>query len=186
MHVHPTKLPEVLLLEPDVFADERGFFLESWNAATFATHHINVQFVQDNHSHSARDVLRGLHYQLHHPQGKLVRVVSGAVLDVAVDIRRGSRHFGEWIAVELSAANHLSCYIPPGFAHGFCVLSESADFLYKCTAPYVPGDEYGIIWNDPDVGIEWPCREFIVSQKDSSNALLSSMENKLPVYQGRS
>lgn len=156
MNITPTSLPEVLLIKPRVFGDPRGFFLESWNRRTFAEQGLDIDFVQDNHSRSARGVLRGLHYQLHQPQGKLVRVTSGAVFDVAVDLRRSSPHFGKWTGHELSADNHHMLWIPPGFAHGFLVLSESADFMYKTTAYYAPEWDRGIRWDDPDIGVAWP------------------------------
>jgi len=182
MNISPTRIPEVLLIEPDVFGDQRGFFLESWHQQKYAAQGFDVDFVQDNHSRSTHGVLRGLHYQLQQPQGKLVRVVTGAVFDVAVDIRRGSPTFGQWVGAELSADNHHQLYIPPGFAHGFCVLSETADFLYKCTTFYAPQDEHGILWNDPAIGIEWPGRDFMVSEKDAANSRLDDMSDQLPVY----
>jgi dTDP-4-dehydrorhamnose 3,5-epimerase len=154
--VHDTPLPGVQLIEPKVFGDDRGFFLESWNAAAFAAAGLDLSFVQDNHSRSARGVLRGLHYQIVEPQGKLVRVVSGAVFDVAVDIRRSSPHFGRWTGAELSADNKRMLWVPPGFAHGFIVLSETADFLYKCTTLYAPAHERSIAWDDPAIGVDWP------------------------------
>ena len=169
MKVIPSNIPDVLIIEPDVFGDERGFFMETWHADKYLAQGIDASFVQDNHSRSRRGVLRGLHYQLKRPQGKLARVTSGAVYDVAVDIRRGSPTFGQWVGVELSADNQKQIYVPPGFAHGFSVLSESADFLYKCTDFYAPEDEHGIIWNDPDIGIDWPDEDFFVSEKDSKN-----------------
>jgi dTDP-4-dehydrorhamnose 3,5-epimerase len=155
--VTPTALPEVLLLQPRVFADARGFFLESYNRREFerATGLAPV-FVQDNHSRSARGVLRGLHYQLGEPQGKLVRVAQGRVFDVAVDLRRGSSTLGRWVGVELDAASHRQLWIPPGFAHGFLVLSETADLLYKVTAAYEPSQERALAWDDPHLGIDWP------------------------------
>ncbi|HLO92867.1 MAG TPA: dTDP-4-dehydrorhamnose 3,5-epimerase [Burkholderiaceae bacterium] len=158
MNVIPTRLPEVLLIEPRVFGDARGFFTESWNQQAFdQAVGSEVRFVQDNHSRSARGVLRGMHFQLPpHAQGKLVRVVSGRVFDVAVDMRRDSPRFGQWEGYELSADNHRQLWIPPGFAHGFLVLSESADFLYKTTNYYAPQAEGALAWNDPTVGIEWP------------------------------
>lgn len=156
MKVTPTTLPEVLVIEPKVFGDERGFFLESWNQRAFAQAGIDARFVQDNHSRSARGVLRGLHYQLRHPQGKLMRVVAGRVFDVAVDIRRGSPNFGRWAGVMLDATEHKLVWIPPGFAHGFCVLSDSADVFYKATDFYAPDDECAIAWNDPDIAVAWP------------------------------
>ena len=156
MIVTETALPGVLLLEPKVFGDDRGFFLESWNARSFAEAGLDLTFVQDNHSRSARGVLRGLHYQLKHPQGKLVRVTAGTVFDVAVDVRRTSADFGRWVGYELSDANKRMLFIPPGFAHGFLVVSETADFLYKCTTLYDAPDDRGIAWNDPAIGIDWP------------------------------
>ena len=157
MQVIPTAIAEVLIIEPRVFGDTRGFFYESFNQKAFnqATG-TNHQFVQDNHSRSSKGVLRGLHYQVDHPQGKLVRVARGAVFDVAVDIRKSSPTFGKWVGVELSEENHRQLWVPPGFAHGFVVLSETADFLYKTTDYYAPAHERSIAWNDPDIGIEWP------------------------------
>ena len=184
MKITPTEIPEVLVIEPDVHGDARGFFMESWHARKYAELGLGVPFVQDNHSRSRRGVLRGLHYQLHQPQGKLVRVVTGRVFDVAVDIRKGSPTFGRWVGIELSEDNHRQFYVPPGFAHGFCVLSESADFLYKCTDYYAPEDEHGILWNDPAIGIEWPGSDFLVSEKDAANGLLSEMGDVLPRYEG--
>lgn len=155
--VTATRLPEVLLLQPRVFGDARGFFLESWNQRVFdGAVGQSVRFVQDNHSRSARGVLRGLHYQLQQPQGKLVRVVTGRVYDVAVDMRRDSPRLGQWVGAELSADNQRMLWIPPGFAHGFLVLSETADFLYKATEYYAPADEHTVAWNDPTLGIDWP------------------------------
>lgn len=157
MQVTETALPGVLILEPKVFGDARGFFMESFNARTFQeVTGVKADFVQDNHSRSAHGVLRGLHYQCQQPQGKLVRVVQGCVWDVAVDLRKSSPHFGKWVGVELSEANHRQLWIPAGFAHGFVVLSESADFLYKTTDYYAPAHERCIIWNDPTIGIQWP------------------------------
>jgi dTDP-4-dehydrorhamnose 3,5-epimerase len=155
--VTPTAIPDVLVLEPKVFGDARGFFYESFNARDFAeATGVDVQFVQDNHSKSAKGVLRGLHYQIQHPQGKLVRVVQGSVFDVAVDLRKSSPTFGRWAGVELSADNCRQMWVPPGFAHGFVVLSESAEFLYKTTDYWYPEHERGLLWNDPAIGIEWP------------------------------
>jgi dTDP-4-dehydrorhamnose 3,5-epimerase len=156
MNIIHTDLPDVLLIEPKVFGDARGFFLESWNRKTFADVGLALDFVQDNHSRSARGVLRGIHYQLNQPQGKLVRVVSGAVFDVAVDLRRSSPRFGKWVGYELSAENQRMMWVPPGFGHGFLVLSETADFLYKTTAYYAPEWDRGVRWNDPAIGIQWP------------------------------
>lgn len=160
-----TRLPEVLLIEPRVFGDARGFFLESWNQQVFdEAVGQTVRFVQDNHSRSAQGVLRGLHYQLTQPQGKLVRVVAGRVFDVAVDMRRDSARRGQWVGVELSADNQRLLWIPPGFAHGFLVLSESADFLYKATEYYAPADEKTLAWDDPSVGVAWPLADGLLPQ----------------------
>ena len=157
MKVTATAIPDVLIIEPKVFGDARGFFFESFNQKAFneATG-TNHQFVQDNHSRSGKGVLRGLHYQIEKPQGKLVRVVRGAVFDVAVDIRKSSPTFGKWVGVELSEVNHRQLWVPPGFAHGFLVLSDSAEFLYKTTDYYAPAHERSMLWNDPDVGVVWP------------------------------
>ena len=182
MNVVPTDHPEVLVIEPDVFPDARGFFMQSFHAAKYRAQGLPETFVQDNHSRSNRGVLRGLHYQLEHPQGKLVWVVTGEVFDVAVDIRKGSPFFGKWTAAVLSEENQLQLYIPPGFAHGFCTLSEQADFLYKCTDFYAPGDEYGIAWDDPVIGIEWPALEYALSDKDLANPSLNEAEAHLPQY----
>lgn len=177
MKITPTSLPEVLIVEPRVFGDARGFFTESWNEDAFnKAVGQNIRFVQDNHSRSARGVLRGLHFQLPpHSQGKLVRVVSGAVFDVAVDIRRSSPNFGRWEGVELSAENHKQLWIPPGFAHGFLVLSETADFLYKTTDYYAPTCEGAVRWDDPAIGIEWPSTGVpaLLAEKDAKAALLA-------------
>jgi dTDP-4-dehydrorhamnose 3,5-epimerase len=156
MEFKPTPLPGVLLIEPAVFGDERGFFLESWNARTFADAGLNLQFVQDNHSKSGRGILRGLHYQIEHTQGKLVRVTRGEVFDVAVDIRGDSPTLGQWYGVQLSGENKRMLWIPPGFAHGFYVLSAEAEFLYKCTDFHHPQSEVSIRWDDPDLAIDWP------------------------------
>ena len=168
MQITPTALPEVLLLEPKVFGDERGFFLESFNQKTFdAAVGRHVEFVQDNHSRSAKGVLRGLHYQLApHAQGKLVRAVTGAVFDVAVDLRRSSPNFGKWVGYELSAENKRMMWIPPGFAHGFLVLSDTADFLYKTTDYYAPQAEGRVRWDDPGVGVEWPAGDVPLQLSD--------------------
>jgi dTDP-4-dehydrorhamnose 3,5-epimerase len=156
VNVIPTALPDVLLIEPKVFADERGFFFESWNKRALAAAGLDADFVQDNHSRSARNVLRGLHYQIEHAQGKLVRVCSGAVFDVAVDIRKASPTFGRWVGVTLSAQSKQMLWIPPGFAHGFLVLSEAAEFLYKTTDYWYPQHERTLLWNDPALRIVWP------------------------------
>jgi len=182
MQIIPTALPDVLALEPKVYGDARGFFMESFNARDFArATGLHVDFVQDNHSRSARGVLRGLHYQIEQPQGKLVRVVRGAVFDVAVDLRRGSPRFGRWAGVELSENNRRQLWVPPGFAHGFLVLSESADFLYKTTSYYAPQFERCIVWNDPAIGIDWPLAahgiaEPILSAKDGAGLPLAQAD----------
>lgn len=177
MNIIETALPGVLLIEPKVFGDARGFFLESWNRESFANLGLDLDFVQDNHSRSAQGVLRGIHYQLNQPQGKLVRVVSGAVFDVAVDLRRSSPHFGKWVGFELSAANNRMMWVPPGFGHGFLVLSESADFLYKTTAYYAPQWDRGVRWNDPDIGVQWPLEgDPQLSAKDQIAPLLKDAE----------
>lgn len=178
MNFVETDLSGVLIIEPKVFGDARGFFLESWNRQTMSDAGLGMDFVQDNHSRSAKGVLRGLHYQLENPQGKLVRVTQGAVFDVAVDIRRSSPNFGKWVGVELSAENHRMLWIPPGFAHGFLVLSETADFLYKCTTLYHPPSDRSLRWNDPDIGIAWPEAGLapLLSAKDEAAPLLSNAE----------
>ena len=178
MNIIPTALPEVLVIEPKVFGDERGFFFESYNRKTFAAATgIDVDFVQDNHSRSARDVLRGLHYQITQAQGKLVRVAAGEVFDVAVDIRRSSRNFGKWAGVNLSADNKRMMWVPPGFAHGFLVLSEAAEFLYKTTDYYAPRHERCIAWNDPDIGVAWPLASPpVLSGKDREGKPLREAE----------
>ena len=178
MKVSPTELPEVLLLEPRVFTDDRGFFFESWNAKTFAAATgLTVEFVQDNHSLSRRGVLRGIHYQVVRPQGKLVRVADGKVLDVAVDLRRSSPRFGRWVAVELSAANHRQLWIPPGFGHGFVVTSEAATFLYKTTDYWLGEYDRSLRWNDPTLGIDWRLQEEpVLASKDATAPLLADAE----------
>jgi dTDP-4-dehydrorhamnose 3,5-epimerase len=182
MKVTATEIPGVVVIEPDVFRDPRGFFMETFHAGKFRSQGLPEIFVQDNQSRSSRGVLRGLHYQLQHPQGKLVRVLNGEVFDVAVDIRRGSPFFGRWAGLLLSDKNMKQIYIPPGFAHGFCVLSEQADVVYKCTDLYAPGDEYGIAWNDPAIGIEWPQVDYLLSDKDRRNPRLSEIGDRLPRY----
>jgi dTDP-4-dehydrorhamnose 3,5-epimerase len=157
MKVTPTAIPEVMLIEPAVFGDDRGFFFESHNARRFhELTGVDANFVQDNHSKSARNVLRGLHYQIRQPQGKLVRVVAGAIYDVAVDMRKSSHTFGRWVGVELTAENRRQLWVPPGFAHGFVVTSESAEVLYKTTDYWAPEHERSLMWNDPSLGIDWP------------------------------
>jgi dTDP-4-dehydrorhamnose 3,5-epimerase len=176
--VTSTAIPDVLILEPKVFGDSRGFFFESFNAQDFANSTgLDVSFVQDNHSRSAQGVLRGLHYQLQQAQGKLVRVVRGSVFDVAVDIRKSSPTFGQWVGCELSEDNHLQLWVPPGFAHGFVVLSSSADFLYKTTDYYAPQYERCIAWNDPQIGIEWPANiSPLLSAKDAAGLSLAAAD----------
>ena len=176
--VTPTQLPDVLILEPKVFGDARGFFFESFNARDFAhCTGLDVQFVQDNHSKSAKGVLRGLHYQIQHPQGKLVRVTQGEVFDVAVDLRRSSPTFGQWAGVVLSADNKRQLWVPPGFAHGFVVTSDSAEFLYKTTDYYHPEFERSLLWNDPTVGIVWPLDGApLLAAKDAAAKVLSEVE----------
>lgn len=166
MNVIATKLPGVFIIEPQVFGDARGFFLETWRQERYAEMGIKEKFVQDNLSYSRRGVLRGLHYQQPHAQGKLVSVVHGEVFDVAVDIRVGSPTFGQWVGVSLTGENHRQLWIPPGFAHGFCVVSPTAYFTYKCTDIYTPQAEGGIIWNDPDIGVAWPLADVSLSEKD--------------------
>jgi dTDP-4-dehydrorhamnose 3,5-epimerase len=171
-------IPSALIIEPRVFGDTRGFFFESFNQRAFnlATG-LDVNFVQDNHSRSSKGVLRGLHYQIQQPQGKLVRVVRGSVFDVTVDLRKSSPTFGQWVGVELTEDNHRQLWIPPGFAHGFYVLSDSADFLYKTTDYYAPEFECSLIWNDPTIGIEWPLNtQPIISAKDAQGKKLADAE----------
>lgn len=183
MQIIETSLPGVLVLEPRVFGDARGFFMETYHRDRYREVGITGEFVQDNHSLSRRGVLRGLHYQLSRPQAKLCRVVRGEVLDVAVDIRRGSPTFGKWTSALLSEDNKRQIFIPRGFAHGFIVLSESAEFLYKCDDFYQPGDEYGILWNDPDIGIDWGVTDPLLSDKDLGNPRLGELTaGRLPLY----
>ncbi|MFC3098025.1 dTDP-4-dehydrorhamnose 3,5-epimerase [Alteraurantiacibacter palmitatis] len=178
MHIIPCDIEGPLIIEPRVFGDERGFFLESWNAAGFAAAGLDLTFVQDNHSRSQKGVLRGLHFQNPAPQGKLVRVVSGAVFDVAVDLRRSSPTFGKWVGAELSGQNKRMFWVPEGFAHGFLTLEDNTDFLYKCTAPYAPQNEHSLAWDDPDVGIAWPLAglEVKLSAKDMAGVPLGRVE----------
>jgi len=178
MKITPTELPDVLLIEPKIFGDERGFFFESFNARSFAeTTGISTPFVQDNHSRSARNVLRGLHYQVQQVQGKLVRVTSGSVYDVSVDLRRGSSTFGQWTGTTLSAENRRMLWIPPGFGHGFLVTSDAAEFLYKTTDYWAPAHERCIKWDDPQLAIQWPLQGVpIVSAKDQQGLLLKDAE----------
>lgn len=175
MRFIPCDIPGPVIIEPKVFGDERGFFLESWNLAAFAEAGFDLTFVQDNHSRSSRGVLRGLHYQEPNPQGKLVRVANGSVFDVAVDIRRSSATFGRWIGVELSAANRRMLWVPPGFAHGFLTLEDKTDFLYKCTDFYQPAAEHCLRWDDPALAIDWPVEGLTpeLSAKDKVGKLLA-------------
>lgn len=180
MNVIETALSGVLIIEPKVFGDERGFFMETWNAGAFAGAGLDLAFVQDNHSRSQKGVLRGLHFQNPGPQGKLVRVTHGTVFDVAVDLRQSSSTFGKWVGVELSAANKRMLWVPEGFAHGFLTLEPDTDFLYKCTAPYAPQSEHTLAWDDPAVGIEWPLEGIapIISDKDARGLSLA----QVPVF----
>jgi dTDP-4-dehydrorhamnose 3,5-epimerase len=184
VRVLPTELPGVVIIEPDVHRDGRGFFLETYHADRYRDHGMPGPFVQDNHSQSVAGTLRGLHLQLRRPQGKLIRVVEGEVFDVAVDVRRGSPTFGRWVSVTLTADNFRQCYVPPGFAHGFCVVSPIAQLEYKCTDLYDPASEIGIAWNDPAIGISWPVTDPILSQRDSRHPTLAELGDRLPVWTG--
>jgi dTDP-4-dehydrorhamnose 3,5-epimerase len=179
VNVTATAFPEVKLIQPRVFGDDRGFFYEAWNARAFAAAGLDLPFVQDNHSRSARGVLRGLHYQLSRPQGKLVRVASGAVFDVVVDMRRSSLRYGHWIATTLSAENKHMLWIPPGFAHGYLSLRDGTEFLYKCTDFYAPEDERSLLWCDPAIGIEWPLEGLTptLSGKDQAGTPLEQADS---------
>ncbi|MFI5395265.1 MAG: dTDP-4-dehydrorhamnose 3,5-epimerase [Candidatus Binatia bacterium] len=177
-----TELPGVIVIEPDVYRDGRGFFLETYHTRKYAEGGIRATFVQDNHSRSVRGTLRGLHAQRRQPQGKLVRVLRGEIFDVVVDIRLGSPTFGRWIGINLSAENFRQCYIPPNFAHGFCVNSDWAEFEYKCTAFYDPADEIRLLWNDPDLGIAWPVTAPLLSEKDRAAQPLTALMDLLPAY----
>jgi dTDP-4-dehydrorhamnose 3,5-epimerase len=184
LQVIETSLPGVLVVKPRVFADPRGFFMETYRENVLAAAGITDRFVQDNHSRSSRGVLRGLHYQLRNPQAKLCRVASGEVLDIAVDIRVGSSTFGKWVSVLLSGDNNCQLYIPKGFAHGFVVLSETADFLYKCSDYYDANDDRGVLWNDPEIGIDWQTPAPVLSDKDQRYFPLSQIApDQLPRYQ---
>jgi dTDP-4-dehydrorhamnose 3,5-epimerase len=178
MKCAPTSISDVKIIEPHIFQDNRGFFMETWNRRTFAEMGLDVDFVQDNHSRSSQGILRGLHYQIKHPQGKLVRVIQGEVFDVAVDIRKHSPTFGKWEGVVLSEENRRMLWIPPGFAHGFYVTSDTAEFVYKCTHFYAPQYERSIIWNDPDIGIAWPLdgTEPVLSDKDQNGTPFADAE----------
>lgn len=185
MKLTETELPGVILVEPTVHRDHRGFFLETYHRDKYTEGGIGERFVQDNHSRSGAGIVRGLHAQLRRPQGKLVRAVEGAIFDVAVDIRHGSPTFGRWTGRKLTADNFHQLWVPPGFAHGFAVLTEAAQVEYKCTEVYLPDDEIAIRWNDPDIGIDWPLPdgiEPVVSAKDAAAACLSEVTDRLPVY----
>ena len=182
MQVVPTKLPGVVIIEPDVHRDDRGFLVEAFHADRYRRHGIAGPFVQDNQSRSAGGTLRGLHMQGRRPQGKLIRVVEGVIFDVAVDVRRGSPTFGRWVGVTLSAENFRQCYVPAGFAHGFCVVGETAQVIYKCTDVYDASSEIGIAWNDPSLAIDWPIREPLLSQRDAANPILADVMDRLPEY----
>jgi dTDP-4-dehydrorhamnose 3,5-epimerase len=186
MNVIETPIVGVKIIEPRCFGDARGFFLETFSAQRYRDAGIDAVFVQDNHSRSSKGVLRGLHYQLHHPQGKLVSVIRGEVLDIAVDIRVGSPTFGQWYSVLLNDENHRQMYVPPGLAHGFVVLSETVDFVYKCTDYYYPEDEKGLLWNDPAIGVDWQIDQPLLSEKDRHNKTLSELQsaNELPQFKG--
>ena len=180
MEFEPTRLPEVVLIKPRLFPDERGYFLETWQQRRFAAAGIDAPFVQDNHSHSVRHTLRGLHYQIQQPQGKLVRVVQGAAFDVAVDLRRSSPRYGQWVGVELTAENHHMLWVPPGFAHGYLTLSDSVDFLYKCTDFYAPAHERAVRWDDATIGVRWPLPAGVaprLSPKDEAAPLFGAAES---------
>jgi dTDP-4-dehydrorhamnose 3,5-epimerase len=179
MKILEATLPGVLIIEPTVYGDDRGFFMETWNARTFRENELDWTFVQDNHSRSGKHILRGLHYQVRQPQGKLVRVSAGRIFDVAVDLRRSSPHFGKWAGADLSAENKRLIWVPPGFAHGFLVLEDNTDVLYKCTDYYAPADEHTILWNDPDLAIEWPLppgTDPVLSKKDMAGVPFSEAE----------
>jgi len=180
----PLSLPGVVLVEPKVFHDERGFFLETFHEKKYREGGIPESFVQDNQSLSVRGTLRGLHSQRLKPQGKLVRAIEGEIFDVAVDVRRGSPTFAKWVGVRLSAENFQQLYVPQGFVHGFCVLSEVAQVEYKCTDFYAPNDEQSVIWNDPDIGIEWPVEDPVISPKDRAAPRLAEILEDLPEYDG--
>ena len=182
MKAIPTELPGVIIIEPRVFSDTRGFFFESYHAARYAEAGITVTFVQDNHSSSAKNTIRGLHYQLRRPQAKLMRVIRGSVLDVAVDIRRGSPMFGRWVGVELSAENRRQLFVPAGFGHGFCATSDVAELEYKCSDVYVADDQHGVLWSDLTIGIKWPVRDPILSDADRAYRPLMADRDDLPVY----
>ena len=183
MRVIPADIPEVLLIEPDVFTDARGFFLETFHAARYAEHGMPGPFVQDNHSRSVRGTVRGLHLQLTRPQAKLIRVIVGEIFDVAVDVRVGSPTFGKWVGVTLSAESFRQYYIPPGFAHGFSVLSPTAEIEYKCTDIYDPAGQLGLLWNDPSLNIPWGVDAPVLSDRDRANPTIREAMDRLPRYE---
>ena len=182
MRVLETALPGVVVIEPVVFRDNRGFFLETYHERRYREAGIAATFVQDNHSRSSRRTVRGMHFQVRKPQGKLVRVLHGEVFDVAVDVRRGSPTFGRWVGVTLSAENFRQIYVPPGFAHGFCITSDVGEVEYKCTQLYDPEDELGVAWDDPQIGIDWPEKDPVLSAKDKAAPRLSELIDRLPAY----
>ena len=184
MRFVPTDLPDVLVIEPDVHMDGRGFFLETYHVDRYREHGIAGPFVQDNHSRSVAGTLRGLHLQVRHAQGKLIRVIEGEVFDVAVDVRRGSPTFGRWVGVTLTADNFRQCYVPPGFAHGFCVVSPIAQVEYKATDVYDPAAELGVAWNDPALAIRWPVSQPLLSARDSAYPTLAEVLDRLPDWHG--
>ena len=184
MRFVPTDLPDVLVIEPDVHTDGRGFFLETYRMDRYREHGIEGPFVQDNHSRSVAGTLRGLHLQVRHAQGKLIRVIEGEVFDVAVDVRRGSPTFGRWVGVTLTADNFRQCYVPPGFAHGFCVVSPIAQVEYKATDIYDPASELGVAWNDPALAIRWPVGQPLLSERDSAYPTLAEVLDRLPDWHG--
>ena len=182
MRVTPSAIDGVLVIEPRVFRDRRGFFLETYHAERYREYGIQGSFVQDNHTRSVAGTVRGLHLQLRRPQAKLVRVIEGEVFDVAVDVRRGSPTFGRWVSVVLSAENFKQCFVPPGFAHGFCVVSPFAQVEYKCTDFYDPDGEIGIAWDDPALAIAWPVADPVLSDRDRRNPTLAEIGDRLPAY----
>ncbi len=178
MKIVSSKIPDIKIIEPNVHGDDRGYFFESYKEERFIEKNLPVRYIQENQAKSQKGVLRGLHYQLEHPQGKLVTVPYGRVWDVAVDLRQSSETFGQWIGIEISQDNHRSVYIPQGFAHGYCVLSEEAIFQYKCTDTYHPEDEYGLLWNDADLGITWPIKTPLISEKDLKHPILNIIQKE--------
>ena len=183
LRIIKSAIPDVMIIEPEVFGDRRGFFIETYHQRKYAENGLDRTFVQDNHSHSSQGVIRGLHYQLNHPQGKLVFVVKGVIFDVAVDIRRGSPTFGHWVGEILSEENNRRMFIPEGFAHGFCVLSDTVDFMYKCSDFYHPEDDRGVNWSDETLSIDWPIKDPVLSDRDASLPMLHDVQEELlPVY----